>query len=128
MIGPLYQMLAHCVLARQNCIEHKNDLWIPKHTESIRDLVHKHMPSGSGWDMGTTLDLSGSKPDRLVFNGSYHHMDSNGFYDGWTDHAVIVTPSLVHDINIRITGRNRNDVKEYLHQWFHEALTKTVTL
>jgi hypothetical protein len=53
-------------------------------------------------------------------------MTEGGMYDGWTEHTVVVTPSLAFGINIRITGRNRNDIKDYLHDVFHEALTKGV--
>ena len=49
-------------------------------------------------------------------------MNENGFYDGWTDHTLTVRPSLVHGIELEISGRNRNDIKEYLHETFHSAL------
>jgi hypothetical protein len=54
-------------------------------------------------------------------------MNENGFWDGYTDHTIIVKPSLQFDFTLRITGPNRNDVKEYLAQTFDYALRKDVT-
>jgi hypothetical protein len=84
------------------------------------------MPSGSGFDSGTTLDLDASHADKLVFQTSFHHMDENGYYDGWTEHTVTVTPSLRDRYHIRISGRNRNDIKEMIHQSFDVALETDV--
>jgi len=72
-------------------------------------------PSGSGIDDGTKLDDT-STANKLVFNTGFHHMNENGYYDGWTDHQVIVTPSLAYGFDMRITGRDRNDIKDYLYE------------
>ena len=92
------------------------------HETTIERLVKDFMPSGSGFDSGTKLDLDASHADKLVFTTSYHHMDESGSYDGWTEHTVTVTPSLAHAFNIRISGRNRSDIKDYIHQAFSDAL------
>jgi hypothetical protein len=84
------------------------------------------LPSGSGWDNGTTLG-DDSTPSRIIFTGSYHHMNENGFYDGWTDHRIIVTPTF-EGFDIRITGRDRNQIKEYLQQSFEYALSRTIDI
>lgn len=41
-----------------------------------------------------------------------------------TFHRVIVTPSLVSEIHLRITGPNRNDIKDYLAELYQSALTE----
>jgi len=41
-------------------------------------------------------------------------MNENGYYDGWTDHVIHVTPSLTQGFSLRITGTNRNGIKDYL--------------
>lgn len=84
------------------------------------------MPSGSGIDSGTKLDYGRSTPDKLVFTMSFHHMNDSGMYDGWTDHSITVKPSLVYGIEIGISGRNRNDIKDYLGDTYHAALTYVV--
>lgn len=50
-------------------------------------------------------------------------MDDNGFYDGWTEHKVTVTASLVFGMKIAISGPNRNDIKDYIHQTFESILS-----
>lgn len=53
-------------------------------------------------------------------------MNENGMYDGWTEHKAIIKPSLVFGLDLKITGRDRNGIKEYLHDTFMQALTDEV--
>ena len=39
------------------------------------------------------------------------------------EHLVIVTPEF-DGINVRVTGKNRNDIREYLADLYHDALTQ----
>lgn len=121
----LYQEIASTVGAFHRCVHGNNNEWEKKHEEHILKLVYDHMPSGSGWDCATKIDLDSSSEDRLVFYGSFHHMNEVGYYDGWTDHRIFVTPSF-NGFDLRITGPNRNDIKEYLHQLFDAALEQEV--
>ena len=100
--------------------------WIERHKDAANELCENYMPSGSGIDSGCKIDWNRSTAERIVFNTSYHHMNDGGYYDGWTDHNVIVTASLIHGLSIRITGRNRNDIKDYLHQVFDDALDQVI--
>lgn len=122
----LYKQLASAIQARKNCEQAGNAEWYQKHSETIEQLVADFLPSGSGWDCGTKIDLGASHADKLVLYGEFHHMDENGFYDGWTAHVVTVTPSLLSDFNIRISGRDRNDVKEDLHERFDCSLRQSI--
>lgn len=122
----LYSELSSLITARRGCITHSNDEWIPKHTDKLLSLVRAYMPHGSGVDSGTQFDLDASHGEKLVFQMDFHHMDGNGYYDGWTEHQVIVTPSLAHHFHVRITGRNRNDIKEYLREMVGSALMEDV--
>ena len=123
---PLYQALARALVARQNCEKSGNTEWFAKHTATIQELCRLHLPSGSGFDNGTTINLDLSTSDKLVFVTSYHHMNGDGFYDGWTEHTVTVRPSLSSTITLAISGRDRNDVKEYIHECFTAALVAEV--
>lgn len=123
--GPLYEVLAQAIQAQQNCVTNNNTSWFGKWYDFIEDLVKDHFPKGSGFDNGTTLEED-FNPERLVFDVSFHHMNENGMYDGWTDHQVIVTPSLSHGCNLRITGPNRNEIKDYIHDVFTAVLHKKV--
>jgi hypothetical protein len=120
----LYQEIATAVEARRNCITSGNTEWFERWTERIEQLV-SFLPSGSGWDNATKIDLDASHGDKLVLFGAFHHMDEAGGYDGWTDHTVTVTPSFT-GLNIRVSGRNRNDIKEYLHEIFDGDLCMRV--
>ena len=94
--------------------------------EEIERLVREHMPSGSGFDAGTTLNFERSTPEKLVFDTAYHHMSEHGFYCGWTDHRVTVTPSFDSGYNLRVSGRDRNDTKSYIEDTFRAALSREV--
>lgn len=120
----LYQHLASLMQSIRNCEKSGNVEWRLRHTRAALALVDEHMPSGGGLDTGTALDLDwtlDSKSERLIFSTSFHHMNETGSYDGWTQHVVIVKPSF-DGIDIRIIGRDRNDIKEYLHDLFMQAL------
>jgi len=118
-----YAELSLKLLAIQNCVKVGNFEWKERHEESIMEIMASS-PSGSGIDNGTEFLASESTPERLVFSADFHHMDENGMYDGWTEHTIIVTPSLWNKIHIRITGRNRNDIKEYLCEIFSSWLSE----
>jgi hypothetical protein len=49
-------------------------------------------------------------------------MDDGGGYDGWTEHTITVTPSF-RGFDLTISGRDRNDIKDYLHQTFDHVLS-----
>jgi hypothetical protein len=121
----VYQQIASCLQAIENCRKSGNTAWEERHGETIKALVDRFMPSGSGFDNGTELDES-SKPNRLVFTTAFHHMNDGGMYDGWTEHSVIVTPDLASGFDLRITGRDRNEIKDYIGEVFHSGLSATV--
>lgn len=134
---PLYVELAHCIAARLNCIRdlelgtcHESFIplrkeWAEKWSDKAESLVKEHMPSGGGFDSGTELDFSLSTPEKLVFHTSFHHM-VDGSYDGWTEHTVKVQPSMIHGFTMSISGRNRRDIKDYIHESFHVALSSPI--
>lgn len=124
----LYQRLAQLLDAYQRCEAEGRKEWADNHCESIERLCKAHMPHGSGLDAGmsTQLLLEESTPDRLVFPADFHHMDEYGFYDGWTEHRVVVTPSLAFGFTLKVTGRDRNEIKSYIEETFHTALNKEV--
>lgn len=53
-------------------------------------------------------------------------MNEAGFYDGWTEHKVIVTPSLGSDYYMKVTGKDRNQVKDYIGDRFYHALDEEI--
>lgn len=109
----VYQEIAAILGAIENCRKSGNKFWLGRWGEKLSAIM-KDAPSGSGIDCGTRLMDGASTPEKLVFFVEYHHMNEDGFYDGWTQHKVIVRPSLQFDFNLSITGRDRNQIKDYL--------------
>jgi hypothetical protein len=123
---PVYKQIAQSFQAWQNCRppHDNNTLWEERHHTKILSLVNQYLPSGSGFDNGTKFDFDLSKSERLVFQTAFHFMNENGYYDGWEDYIIHVTPSLTSQIELRIIGKNRNDIKDYIHEVFYFALTE----
>lgn len=122
MYRPLYQHIASTLQARANCIAKGNTNWQLKHEATLNQLADL-LPSGAGIDSGSALDWTKSTADKLVIDAPFHHMDGeSGMYAGWTSHTVTVRASLMSGISISISGRNRNYIKEYLHETFDCAL------
>ena len=139
-----YRKIAQLVDARGRCKENQ-ERRMPRVTDGDMDVTESHwakmaaqheasadaivsniLPSGSGWDLGTTLDWDASSPNKLVFYGSYHHMDDGGSYDGWTEHTVTVRPSLAFGFDLKVSGPNRNEIKGYITEMFDETLRQEV--
>ena len=137
----LYSELASAIQARINCGERiynpisgkysivkradKNPEWFDKWTERIAELSTL-LPHGSGINCGTKIDLDKSHAGKIIMYAGFHHMNESGMYDGWTYHTVTVTPSFTSHVNLRISGRDRNQIKEYLYETFYCALEQEV--
>lgn len=117
------EQIAQSLQAWLDCIAHNNHEWREKHDDTIMDAVKRYLPHGGGFDAGTGFDFDLSKPDRLIFRTSFHHMGGSGMYDGWTFHNVVITPSFVTGFDLKVTGPNRNDIKDYIAETFEAALS-----
>ena len=128
-MAKVYQEIADKIQAMRNCNKSGNGEWFTKHHDAIDDIIRKYAPSGSGFDAGTEFDVCTNVDhgkDRLIFETSFHHMDQNGYYREWTNHKIIVTPALARGFNMRITGQNRNDIKEYIAETFYQFLAQEI--
>ena len=127
----VYQKLAKAFVAYHNCqnnhgrlaVEHYAE-WVDIWRDRIDTIMREDFPSGSGVDTGTLFDWEFSKKNRLVLSLSFHHMNGDGYYDGWTEHKIVITPDLADGFEIKVTGQNRNDIKSYLADLIHGVLTK----
>ena len=118
----VYQKLFIIQEAKTNCEENGAEYvdQYHKHHKTIETIL-ENAPSGSGFDSGT--EFLGINPNQeLVFKTSFHHMDEMGGYDGWTEHGVKIIPHLGFGFHIKISGTNKNDIKEYISDVFHEWL------
>lgn len=120
----LYRAMAAKLSAIRNCKASGNAEWEHRHGEALSAMVEL-LPSGGGIDNGTKLDVDACTETKIVLSCGFHHMNDHGYYDGWTEHTIIVTPSF-DGIDIRVTGRDRNQIKDYLAETYHYALTQDV--
>lgn len=90
--------------------------------EERQKRIEAALPSGSGFDVGTRIIKADDSV--IVFETEFHHMDENGLYDGWTNHMVVVKASLIFGIDIKVSGRNRNEIKSYITETFNNYLVE----
>lgn len=119
---PVYVLLAQAIGSRLRCIKAVNSLWQEKHEETIFGIQKNCLPHGSGIDGDNVIDLEKSTDEKIIIHTSYHHMNEGGYYDGWTEHTITVRPSLTRGFDMTISGRDRNQIKEYLFECFDTAL------
>ena len=106
-------------------------LGLIRHTDSdiIKEAgyyVSEYLPSGSGFNSGSRLDTDKTTQEKLVFTTSFQHMDDQGYYTRWTEHTVTVTPSFF-GLNIKVSGRNHRDIKDYIAECFDHVLNEDVS-
>ena len=118
----LCEFLAELVVTQST----QNDEWAPKSRDKVSALAEHFLPHGCGFDAGTHVDWKRSKVNRIVLDTQFHHINDGGFYDGWTEHSVVVTPSLAYGFEMRITGRDRNDIKNYIGEEMDLRLRNTI--
>ena len=128
-----YQQLARALSWVERTTESKNPY--RTNAEEAVERIMASAPSGSGIDSGTKLlDSVMAKPSKdygrmasaIRLQADYHHINEGGYYDGWTEHTIIIRPSLEYGFTMRITGRDRNQIKDYLHEiyecWLNEEV------
>ena len=123
MNNNLINAIHTAIMAMKKCNETNNpyaEIWMEKLGQ-----YEKTLPSGSGIDNGTSIDLDKSTDNKIVLHTAFHHMDEYGYYEVWSQHDIIVTP-VFGGIDIRITGKDRNMIKEYLSDVFYNALSEIV--
>jgi hypothetical protein len=124
---PLYKQFAGSIAARQNCIKCHNTEWQSKHEDTIVKLIDC-LPHGSGINGNWYIDYEKSHSEKIVLSNTFDAMDENGFYDQYIDFTLTIKPSMLHDIDLFITGYfgKYQDIKEYLYETFNYALTENV--
>lgn len=95
----------------------------PDYKQPHEDAIEAYLqllPYGSGIDAGWTFDWTKSSAYSLHFAFEYHHME-DGSYTGWTKHQLIISPCMEQGYKLRITGKNKSGVKEYLYDLISEC-------
>ncbi len=123
---PVYIRLCELVMAIQNCQRPEfngHPDYPAKHIEALERIAREYLPRGSGFDMGSTVDIDASGAHRLCIDTAFHHMDEHGFYCGWTDHRVTVRAHLAWGFTVHVSGVNKRGIKDYIADTFHSALS-----
>ena len=123
MKRPNYVRLASSIDALRRCSADKNKKGIDIHEDNLKAVMDT-APSGSGLDSGIRLGIEQSRGERVVLYTSFHHMDEYGGYNGWTEHSIKITPSLRFGFMLKITGINKNRIKDYLYDVFEQWLNE----
>jgi len=98
-----------------------------QYAEELRDIEYL-LPSGNGFDLGCTIHVDNSKPNRIRISTSYHHLSHRGYYTGWTHHSVIIIPTLTGGFDLYVTGPNGpHNVKGHIADMFDTALSAIVS-
>lgn len=127
MERPLYKQITNTICAIENCKVPQNQEWLTKHKQAL-DAMARHLPSGSGIDCGTKILLEESTSEKIVLLVEFHHMNDCGMYDGWTSHKIKVKPSIQFDFDLTISGKDRNQIKNYLADCYNQALSEIVDI
>lgn len=109
------------LIARLNCLKNGNE-YASNWDDRLEHIERELLPSGSGIDHGTTIERD-AKPGSFVLCCDFHHMSEHGYYDGWTSHRITISPAF-DGIDVKVSGRNRNDIKDYLTETFQYLLTR----
>jgi hypothetical protein len=112
--------------ALENCKKSENEKWMDLHESALHYIEKDYLPSGSGVDAGCEIDLERSRTNKIIINTSFHHMNENGYYTGWTDHKITIIPDLISDFSIKISGKDKNMIKDYLHDLFYNCLYQAI--
>ena len=86
--------------------------YLDSKNKRVDELIDKYLPSGSGFDGKIELDEK-STDKKIILHVEYHHMNDNGFYDGWSTFKIIITPSLAYDYSLVVKGETV--VKKYFY-------------
>lgn len=112
----LYQKIARVVSLENTALK-------AKELASLNELL----PKGNGIEAGCAILLKSTR-NKIVIDTAYNHPNGSYVATRWTNHQVVVTPAFEGEINIRITGKNENDIKDFLFDVFREALMKEYAL
>ena len=110
-------------LIAQTCDWHKvvNDEYMGECEDRIYKL-EQLLPSGSGIDSGCKIDVEKSSSDKVIITFGYHFLNDAGYYDGWGEYKLIIKPKLSNDFDLRIVGKDRSFIKDYLYDLFDTEL------
>jgi len=122
VIDKAYKMLASYLNDFRNCCSMGSE---SRHRYHIEKLIDSTAPRGSGIDNGTKISIDDCTDDKMVFTFEFHHRNEDGSYCGWESYKLIVRPDF-QGINLKIIGKNKNYVKDYLYDVYRDWLESNI--
>ena len=104
----LYQKIAR-VASQKNAIQ--------KGEEFVK--LQKYLPIAKGIGEKSVILLKSTENKIVIYTAYWHELLQER-----TDHLIVVTPSFEGEINVRVTGKNVDNIKSNLNHIFREALLK----
>lgn len=111
----------------------KNCTWYKETNENYKGVAMERiaklqsmLPHGSGIDSGCRIDVEKSGYQKVIIYFSFHHME-DGYYSGWSDYKLICTSDF-SGLQLRIVGKDKDYLKDYLYDVFDEVLNREVEL
>ncbi len=105
--------------------------WANLHNAALSELIKDTLPHGSGFDSGVSVDWEATDvlAERYVFVCPFHVMNEVGFYVGWAEFRVSVTPSFQDTISLEIerTATTGDDAEHGLEDYVAEAMYAALT-
>lgn len=121
LISRIYRVLQ----ARENCKKDATKLdWFNNHDFTLYQIERNYLPHGSGINSGCTIERE-FKKDCVILHVPYHNMDENGYYCGWSDFKIVCKPEF-DGISLKIIGKDKYFVKDYLYDLFNNCLTEMI--
>jgi hypothetical protein len=128
----LIEAIAQAATAWENCLLSGNTEWLDRWYCRL-EYLEKFLPSGAGIDNGSSIDVGGCEREKVVIVSCYHVMNGSGFYEGWLDFTVVVTPSFMGQIDVKVNlastqgfqSSGIHSLDTYLEAIFYEALIDT---
>ena len=130
MLVPIFQQIARQIDRRLRLI---NSDVAPQtmiyDCEVKLEKLEALLPSGSGIDDGTKINLEKSMPNMIILDSSYHCME-DGYYTEWVDFEVTILPSLAQEyyMEIEIDGDDIVNLSDYLHETYGISLSEKVEM
>ena len=114
------------IISSQLTLDKSEDEERLEQAEEQLEKIEKMLPHGSGFDNGTKIVEATRQ--RIVFETSFHHMDENGYYCGWTEHRVIIKADLLYGYVVQVSGVNKRGIKEYIRDVFYALMVREFDL
>jgi len=115
-------------LAQAQCSERYPTLSEREELQSeIKWVLNGMLPHGSGIDADWIISFK-NKSNKIYISNSYHHMNEDGYYDGWSDFTVIINLLGNEYFKLVFNGTEsqrlakKYDIRDYLESYLSECL------